>query len=44
MRNKLIGVICLAYMSAAVAELVPSKPRLAILRQVDHIIYKRRHC
>ena len=38
MRNKLIGVMCLAYMAAAAAGQVPSKPRLAIVRQVDHII------
>src|SRR5580692_5832729 len=37
-RNKLIGVMCLAYMAAAAAGQVPSKPRLAIVRQVDHII------
>ena len=38
MRNKLIGVTCLAYMAAAAAGQVPSKPRLAIVPQVDHII------
>jgi hypothetical protein len=38
MRNKLIGLICLAYMAAAAAGQVPSKPRLAIVRQIDHII------
>jgi hypothetical protein len=38
MRNKLIGVMCLAYMAAAAAGQVPSKPRLAIVPQVDHII------
>ena len=38
MRNKLIGVMCLAYLATAAAGQVPSKPRLAIVRQVDHII------
>ena len=38
MRNKLIGVTCLAFLAAAAAGQPPSKPRLAIVPQVDHII------
>lgn len=38
MRNTLIGVMCLAYLVAAAAGQLPSKPRLAIVPQVDHII------
>lgn len=38
MRNKLIGVTCLVYLAAAAAGQPPSKPRLALVQQVDHII------
>lgn len=38
MRNKLIGVTCLAFLAAAAAGQPPSKPRLALVPQVDHII------
>jgi len=43
MRNKLIRVMCLAYMTAAASGQLPLKPGPAVVRQVDHIVIGTRH-